>query len=143
MTSLGPNLLSLEPAAQNAEVTQPLAIGKGVRLERVVSLGQSSPDDFWYDQSEAEWVTILSGRARIRIADQESALTMGPGDTLLLPAHCRHRVEWTDPDQPTVWLALFVAGELSEVQGSEERSLEISTGRARAPRVNARLDSEC
>jgi len=24
-----------------------------------------------------------------------------------LPAKCRHRVDWTDPDEPTVWLAVF------------------------------------
>ena len=112
MTRHGANLLTSEPAAQDAEVTQTIATGKGVRLERIVSFGQASPDGFWYDQAETEWVTILTGRARIRIADQASAITLGPGDTLLLPAHCRHRVEWTEPDQPTVWLALFVDGEL-------------------------------
>jgi hypothetical protein len=65
------------------------------------------------DQAEAEWVTVLTGSARIRIADQASAISLGPGDTLLLPAHCRHRVEWTEPDQRTIWLALFVDGELN------------------------------
>jgi len=25
---------------------------------------------------------------------------------VVIPARCRHRVEWTDPDQETVWLAL-------------------------------------
>ena len=112
MRRLGVNLLTPEPTAQDAEVTQTIATGKGVRLERIVSFGQASPDGFWYDQAETEWVTILTGRARIRIADQASAITLGPGDTLLLPAHCRHRVEWTAPDQPTVWLALFLDGEL-------------------------------
>ncbi len=112
MTSLGLNLLTLEPSARDAEITQVLATGKGVRLERIVSYGRASPEGFWYDQAEAEWVTILTGRARIRIADQSNEIVMGPGDTLLLPAHCRHRVEWTDPGQPTVWLALFVEGEV-------------------------------
>lgn len=112
MLRLGLNLLTSVPSARDAEVTQVLACDKGVRLERIVSLGQSSPDGFWYDQPEAEWVTVLTGRARIRIADQANEIVMGPGDTLLLPARCRHRVEWTDPDQPTTWLALFVDGEL-------------------------------
>ena len=112
MTRPSLNLLTSEPVAGDAEVTQTIVTGKGVRLERIVSFGQASSDGFWYDQAEAEWVTVLTGRARMRIADQASLTTMGPGDTLLLPAHCRHRVEWTDPDQPTVWLALFVDGEL-------------------------------
>jgi cupin 2 domain-containing protein len=112
MTRLGLNLLTSEPAAQDGEVTQTIATCKGVRVERIVSFGQTSPDGFWYDQAEAEWVTLLTGRARIRIADQAEAITLGPGDTLLMPAHCRHRVEWTDPDQPTIWLALFVEGQL-------------------------------
>jgi len=112
MAQLGLNLQTSEPTARDAEVTETIATGKGVRLERIVSFGQASPEGFWYDQSETEWVTVLTGRARIRIADQANAINLGPGDTLLLPAHCRHRIEWTDPDQSTVWLALFVDGEL-------------------------------
>jgi len=112
MARLGLNLLTTEPSARDAEVTRTIAMGKGVRLERIISHGQASPDGFWYDQAEAEWVTLLSGRARIRIADQANEIAMVPGDTLLLPAHCRHRVAWADPDQPTIWLALFVDGDL-------------------------------
>jgi cupin 2 domain-containing protein len=112
MARLGLNLLAPELSANADEVTHTIAMGKGVRLERIVSHGQVSPEGFWYDQAEAEWVTVLTGRARIRIADQADAVVMGPGDTLLLPAGCRHRVEWTDPEQPTVWLALFVDGDL-------------------------------
>jgi cupin 2 domain-containing protein len=113
MARFGLNLLTSEPSARDAEVTQTLVTGKGVRVERIVSHGQASPDGFWYDQAEDEWVTVLTGRARIRIADQAGEIALGPGDTLLLPAHCRHRLEWTDPDQPTVWLALFVEGGLN------------------------------
>ena len=70
MTRLGLNLLTSEPSARDAEVTRTIVAGKGVRLKRVVSHGQASPDGFWYDQAEAEWVTVLTGRARISIADQ-------------------------------------------------------------------------
>ena len=111
MIQLGANLLS-SLATSDTEFSQTLVAGRGVRLERIVSSGQVSPEGFWYDQAEAEWVTVLTGRARIRVADQLSDITLGPGDTVLLPAHCRHRVEWTDPDQPTIWLALFVDDEL-------------------------------
>ena len=64
MTRLGLNLLAPEPSANADEVTQTIATGKGVRLECIVSYGQASPDGFWYDQAEAEWMTVLTGRAR-------------------------------------------------------------------------------
>jgi len=83
-----------------------LARGKQVRVERIVSHGHSSPEGFWYDQAEAEWVALLSGAARIGFADgREVSLT--PGDHLHLPPHTRHRVTWTDPTRATVWLAVF------------------------------------
>jgi len=83
-----------------------LARGDGVRIERIVSHGHRSPDGFWYDQRETEWVALLTGAARIAFDDgREVRLT--PGDHLLLPAHTRHRVAWTDPAQATVWLAVF------------------------------------
>lgn len=77
----------------------------GLRLERIVSWGQITPEGEWYDQEQEEWVMVVSGAARLRIENQ-AVHDMRPGDSVLLPAHCRHRVEWTDPDQPTVWLAL-------------------------------------
>jgi len=77
-----------------------------VRIEKIVSSGQSSPAGFWFDQSESEWVVVLRGRARLRFEDEAQSRALGPGDFVDIPAHRRHRVEWTDPDQPTVWLAV-------------------------------------
>lgn len=100
------------PAASEHEVAEQLLAAEGVRLERIVSHGQASPPGFWYDQSEAEWVMVVAGAARLAIDGQAEELLLGPGDAVYLPAHCRHRVSWTDPDQPTVWLALFVSAAL-------------------------------
>ena len=75
-------------------------------IERIVSTGQASPPGFWYDQPRAEWVVVLSGRARLRFADEPTPRELGPGDFVDIAAHRRHRVEWTDPSQPTVWLAV-------------------------------------
>lgn len=75
-------------------------------LERIVSTGQASPPDFWYDQPRDEWVVLLRGAARLAVAGETEPRTLAPGDWVVLPAHCRHRVAWTDPTQPTVWLAL-------------------------------------
>ena len=77
----------------------------GVRVERIVSHGHASPEWFWYDQDEHEWVMVLQGSARLQLEDR--TLELGPGDYINLPAHTKHRVEWTTPDQPTIWLAIF------------------------------------
>jgi cupin 2 domain-containing protein len=102
------NLLTSLRAARGAEVSQVLLTGRGVRFERIVSLGQASPEGFWYDQHEAELVILLSGRARLTIAGESEDRVLGPGDAILLAVRCRHRVAWTDPNHPTVWLALFI-----------------------------------
>ena len=76
------------------------------RVERIVSQGHASPDGFWYDQDQNEWVIVLEGAARIRFEDRTDAVELRPGDYLAIPAHKRHRVEWTVPDQRTLWLAI-------------------------------------
>lgn len=75
-----------------------------VRIERIVSRGHVSPKDFWYDQDQHEWVVVLKGLARLRFEDE--TLEMKPGDYVNIPAHKKHRVEWTTPDEPTIWLAV-------------------------------------
>jgi cupin 2 domain-containing protein len=100
------NLLRDLPDARDREVTEPLLAAPNLRIERIVSRGQASPPGFWYDEAEAEWVVLLAGAARLRFADAPEPLALGPGDGVHIAAHRRHRVEWTDPDQPTVWLAV-------------------------------------
>jgi cupin 2 domain-containing protein len=78
----------------------------GVRIERIVSTGQSSPAGFWYDQAHGEWVAVLAGEARLRFEDERAARTLRPGDFVDIAAHRRHRVDWTHPTEPTVWLAV-------------------------------------
>jgi cupin 2 domain-containing protein len=77
-----------------------------VRIERIESRGHSSPDGFWYDQDRHEWVVVLKGAARLRLQDEEQPIEMKPGDFINIPAHRKHRVEWTTPDEPTIWLAV-------------------------------------
>ena len=100
------NLLANLPDAGAGEAFATLAEGGRFRLLRVVSGGQASPPGEWYDQAEDEWVLLLEGAAGIRIEGEAAPRRLGPGDWLLLPAHCRHRVAFTAPDRPTVWLAL-------------------------------------
>ena len=101
------NLFSLLPSAHAAERVDMLVTLPGVRIERIVSQGQASPPGFWYDQEEGEWVLLLAGAARVRFADETDARLLGPGDWLDIAPHRRHRVDWTDPAVPTIWLAVF------------------------------------
>ena len=102
-----PNLLRDLPDARAVEVIEPIIAAPGLRIERVVSHGQASPPGFWYDQAEAEWVVLLAGAARLHFADETEARLLVPGDQVHIAPHRRHRVEWTDPATPTVWLAVF------------------------------------
>jgi cupin 2 domain-containing protein len=101
------NLLSPLPDAGATEQVDALLSRPGLRVERIVSLGQSSQPGFWYDQAEGEWVLLLAGAARLRFADETEARLLAPGDWLDIAPHRRHRIEWTDPAIPTVWLTVF------------------------------------
>ena len=72
---------------------------------RIVSHGHASPKGFWYDQDQHEWVLVLQGAARLSIEGKTKEFK--PGDYINIPAHQKHRVEWTTPDEQTVWLAVF------------------------------------
>lgn len=99
------NLLQNIPAELPRELIETLASSAHTRIERIVSRGhQSGPDD-WYDQTQHEWVLLVQGQARLQFADH--SLHLNPGDHVTIPAHCRHRVDWTPPDQDTIWLAVF------------------------------------
>ncbi len=76
-----------------------------VGIERIVSLGHASPEGFWYDQETNEWVIVLEGSARLLFEGGET-VEMNAGDYIDIPAHYKHRVEWTDPGGKTVWLAV-------------------------------------
>lgn len=98
------NLLVALPPAMAEEHLQTLLERPGLRIERIVSDGQSSPPGFWYDQAEDEWVLVLQGCGCLEYPDGRR-IDLHAGDSLLIPAHCRHRVAATDPR--TVWLAIF------------------------------------
>ncbi len=93
------------------EIFEHLVSRPGVRIERIVSTGQSNAEGDWYDQEDDEWVVLLAGAAGLRIETEAEERTLQPGDWLYLPAHCRHRVTWTQSTPPTVWLAIHLAKE--------------------------------
>lgn len=95
------------PENLQQELIEKVLDSASFRLERIVSRGHCSPEGFWYDQDESEWVLLLQGRAVLRFEDQEKLVVLNPGDFLLIDRHQRHRVEWTAPEQNTVWLAFL------------------------------------
>ncbi len=99
------NLFDSLPNTAEEQFTE-LLKRPGIRIERIVSRGHRSPEGFWYDQQEHEWVLLIQGRARLRFADDGREVELMPGSHVEIPARCRHRVEWTDPDTETVWLAV-------------------------------------
>lgn len=104
------NLLSALPDAGAGEAVEAVFSRAGLRIERIVSHGQASPPGFWYDQPEDEWVLLLAGAAALRFADEAAPRRLEAGDSVEIARHRRHRVEWTDPARPTVWLAVFYRG---------------------------------
>jgi cupin 2 domain-containing protein len=100
------NLFEALPAPGPEEDFHSLVEHDGVRIERIVSHGHLTPENVWYDQPAAEWVLVLAGAAELQLADPNEMVRLRPGDTLFLAAHRRHRVSWTDPHQPTIWLAV-------------------------------------
>ncbi len=99
------NILSELPVSTN-EIFETLLEKPGLKLERIISSGQATPEGEWYDQEQDEWVLLLTGSAALLIEGEHAPHRLIPGDYLHLPAHCRHRVEQTDTLVKTVWLAL-------------------------------------
>lgn len=88
------------------EIVTSLVESPNLKIERIVSLGQQSPPGFWYDQPWAEWVLVLAGSAGLRFEGESEVRVLSPGDHIIIPARLKHRVEWTDKDHTTIWLAV-------------------------------------
>jgi len=100
------NIFKDVPEKLTEEQIRTLAAAPGTRIERIVSTGQASRSGSWYDQERDEWVVVLQGRAGLEFEDEDGLVEMSAGDWVSIPAHERHRVAWTSPDEPTVWLAV-------------------------------------
>jgi cupin 2 domain-containing protein len=100
------NLFASLEVSKDRESFETLHESSGVLIERIVSLGHASPEGFWYDQAKAEFVVLIQGQARLRFEDEDTAHELIAGDSVYIAAHRRHRVEWTTPDSPSIWLAV-------------------------------------
>src|SRR3974377_2522563 len=107
MTVRAGNLFAdVSSASAGEESCSEIFAQPGLKIERIVSQGQASPPEFWYDQAWNEWVIVLKGGATLQFEDEPATRALGEGDYVFIPARKGHRVEGTDPKQPTVWLAL-------------------------------------
>jgi len=100
------NLFSGLPEQLPEELFEPILQRNGIEIERIISKGHATPPGQWYDQDGDEWVLLLQGRATLAYQNEAEPIHLQVGDYLLIPAHCRHRVEWTDPAIETLWLAI-------------------------------------
>ena len=101
------NLLENIPTDLPEELIEVLASSENVRIERIISHGHTSPEDFWYDQDQNEFVLLLKGKAELEFSDPDKMIMLDEGDSLVIPAHQRHRVSWTKPETETIWLVVY------------------------------------
>jgi len=101
------NIFSDIPENIAEEIFETIISTEKICIERIISKGHRSAEGFWYDQEKNEWVILLKGAARILFENQEKPIHLKPGDHIHIPARCRHRVDWTDPDCTTIWIAVF------------------------------------
>ncbi|MCF8239936.1 MAG: cupin domain-containing protein [Melioribacteraceae bacterium] len=100
------NIFDDIPVHQEEEIFNILVEKENVKVERIISEGHASPPGFWYDQDKNEMVLLLSGSSEI-LFDNGNRYKLQKGDYLNIPAHQKHRVEMTEPNTKTIWLAVF------------------------------------
>jgi cupin 2 domain-containing protein len=100
------NIFHSIPNTLAEELFETLSLTQHLKIERIVSQGHITAEAQWYEQAQAEWVLVLQGQAQLQFAEQESLLDLKAGDYVLIPAHQRHRVAWTEPFNSTIWLAI-------------------------------------
>jgi cupin 2 domain-containing protein len=103
-----PNLFNLPDPLPTQEQFDTLIPDHGVKIERILSTGQITPEGEWYDQDRDEWVILLQGNAKLEYEDGQT-LSLKSGDHILIPAHKKHRVVYTSTDPPCIWLAVHGA----------------------------------
>ncbi len=111
MESKAQNIYTMDSYKFNqfTEFFETLFENKFLKIEKIISEGHSSEPDFWFDQETYEWVILLRGRACLRFKDKPDPIILTEGDYLLIKPHEAHRVEWTAPNQKTIWLAIHFA----------------------------------
>jgi cupin 2 domain-containing protein len=107
MKTVADNIFANLPIHLSNELFEVLLESENIKIERIISQGHSSPEDFWYDQEQNEWIIVLQGKASLFFENERNPVLLSQGDYFNIPAHKKHRVNWTDPKQKTIWLAVY------------------------------------
>jgi len=108
MNPVNANIFKNIPEQLPEELIECIFRRDNIRIERIISKGHITPAGQWYDQDGDEWVMLIQGEAVILYEKNRQSFHLNAGDYLLIPAHTRHRVEWTPPDLLTIWLAVHL-----------------------------------
>lgn len=99
------NFFEITELPRENEIIDEILDGKNVRIERIVSAGHVSPEGFWYDQDENEWVILMQGEAVVML--ENGPVEMRPGTSIFIEAHRKHYVSYTSAEPPCIWLCVF------------------------------------
>jgi len=99
------NLLKVQQEREERETFEVLLRRPGVRIERIISHGHTTPPSEPYVQDWDEWVLVLKGKAELSLQDLGKR-TLATGDYLLIPSGVPHLVTYTE--DPTIWLAIHI-----------------------------------
>lgn len=94
------------PKTKEKEVFQLLFKDKKLKVERIISMGQATKQGRWLRQKRNEWVVLLRGKAVLSFFGKAGVLKLKSGDYVFIPKNLRHRVEWSDPKEKSLWLAV-------------------------------------
>ena len=99
------NIFEFIPKNLEQEVFELIAHNENVKIERIISRGQRSPESGWYKQEKNEWVIVLTGEAIIEF-ESGDLFKLKAGDYVNIPALIKHKVTWTIKNTETIWLAV-------------------------------------
>jgi cupin 2 domain-containing protein len=99
------NLFKNIPNSIPNEIFEKIISTPSIKIERIISNGQKSAPNFWYDQEQSEWILVLQGEARLQFEDK--TISLASGDYINIEPHQKHRIDWTTAQEETIWLAIF------------------------------------
>jgi len=100
------NIFSEIPENLKDEIFQSIIEKENLKIERIISNGQTTPEDFWYDQNQNEFIILLKGKAKILFEENSEEVELNPGDYILIESHKKHKVTYTSKEETTIWLAI-------------------------------------
>ncbi len=98
---------------ENIELFQSMFKTENSHIERIISTGQFTPSEEWYDQERDEFVVLMQGEATLLIEiiisgneqKEFKEIKLKKGDYINIPKHVRHQVKETSKDEACIWLA--------------------------------------